>query len=118
MDTSSIFHLLLEVPQQFPGIQLRNLPTRDSKKAVPTAIARLTIVDKPPTIVQLLNAAWGPPVYIAKPNKTGSPLTKFIVVTQDVMSTDTSTHVSRSARDLHVAAQFSNMPKLRMKTCL
>jgi len=37
-----------------------------------------TINDKKPTMVQFANAAAGPPVYIANPNRTGIPETKFI----------------------------------------
>lgn len=57
-----------------------------------------TIVDKPPTMVQFEMAAAGPPVYMAKPKRTGRPETKFMVV--------------------KVAAQFSNKPRPRVKLCL
>lgn len=44
-------------------------------------------------MVQFANAALGPPVYMAKPNNTGRPETKFIV--------------------MYVADQFSKSPRWR-----
>lgn len=74
------------------------MPPAVGRLAAISAMESETMNEKPPIMVQLAKAACGPPLYMAKPKSTGMPETKFMVV--------------------KVAAQFSNMPKERMKTCL
>ena len=67
------------------------MPPAVGSAAAISAIDRDTMVEKPPTIVQLAKAGCGPPVYMAHPNKTGMPEMKFI--------------------DEKVAAQLSKSPR-------
>ena len=56
----------------------QQIPPAVGNAAAISAIDRLTMNESPPTIVQLANAAVGPPVYMTKPNRTGIPEAKFI----------------------------------------
>ncbi len=74
------------------------MPPVVGRAAPNSAITKLTMHEKPPTIVQLAKAAFGPPVYITQPKRTGMPEIKFI--------------------EVNVAAIDSNKPKHRTNSCL
>ncbi len=68
-----------------------------------------TIVESPPTMVQLAKAGVGPPVYIIHPKRTGMPLMKFMDCRsrqQPMIDTDLEVAITEN-----VAAHDSNRPR-------
>jgi hypothetical protein len=85
---------------------------------------KLTTNERPPTIVQLANAAAGPPVYMTKPKRTGMPETKFIEVNVAALEATVNQNwrrgwkTGRGREKGGETNQFSNNPKLRKNSCL
>lgn len=91
------------------------MPPATGSAAAISAMASDTMVENPPTMVQLEKDDWGPPVLMAKVNIMGIPDTKFIVcrlISVRVCKLD-SCRNAVGCHTVNVAAQFSNRPKVR-----
>ena len=91
------------------------MPPAVGRAAAISARTRETMQLNPPTMVQLAKAAFGPPVYMTQPKRTGFG--------SQAMKSSRPSRQKLTMPDMKfivekVAAQLSKNPKERMNSCL